>query len=204
MSAELSPLRILVGNLNNLKYEYLKVFKSFEMSKLQELMSTSYLKGPLINQWVEENDINLFGLKLEKVLAQGLLDTPDFTALIDSINVAKRLINHLSPRYANLLRANVSLIYNPELELFPSPEEGETEIYNLVRRSNTATTETDEEVEFIEEIRTYARLYVKFHTLGLVIDREPRTLFIWLDSDRQTLYIPPRALITFRDAANRE
>lgn len=204
IKTDLHPLRILVNNLNQCKYEYLKVFKSFDLGKFQELMAASYLKAPLINQWVEENDINLLGLRLEKVLAQGLLDTPDFSALIDSINVVKRLIGHLPPRYANLLRANVSLIYNAELELFPLPEEGETEIYSLVKRSNTVTTENDAEVEFLEEIQAYAKLYVKFLTLGLVRESPPVNLFIWLDEDRKTLHIPPRALRIYRDSVNRE
>ncbi|NHB67960.1 hypothetical protein [Perlabentimonas gracilis] len=202
--SDFQGLRILAGQLEQCRHEYLKVFKSFEVGKLQELLSTSYLKGPLINQWVEENDINLLGLKLEKVLAQGLLDTPDFSALIEQITAAKRLIGHLSPRYSNLLRANAGLIYNAELELFPTPEEGETEIYSLVKRTNTVTTETDEEVEFLEEIEYFARLRKKFQAIGFVFHGDIRDICCWHGEGEDTLYIPPRTLRIYRDSVNRE
>lgn len=204
IKTDLHPLRILVNTLNQCKHEYLKVFKSFDLGRFQELMAASYLKEPLINQWVEENEINLLGLKLEKVLAQGLLDTPDFSGLIDQITAAKRLIGHLPPRYANLLRANVRLIYNAEMELFPTPEEGETEIYSLVKRSNTVTTETDAEVEFLQEIEYFARLRKKFQAIGFAFHDNIRDICQWQGEGEDTLYIPPRTLRIYRDSVNRE
>lgn len=183
------------------KQEYLKVFECFDIAFFQKLTETKNLRGDLIKRWVEENKIDLRGIKMEVALQMGLLDLPDFSGLNVVLGTIQSRISQLPPRYPSLVRSNLALLFSEEMNDFPRPDQGTTDLYDMVKQDNTVTTESDEEVEFVLDVMAYAKLYKKFRGYNVVNEQErARLLFNWEGPSDEELFIPPSALIHFRSA----
>jgi hypothetical protein len=102
-----------------------------------------------------------------------------------------------------MVRQNLACLFNPDLNTFPLPNEGPTEMYEIVARYNTEVTETAEELEFIESTISFANECKKLVKMDLILESEyPRSIFSWSvdpKTNEDKLYIPPGTLLRFRD-----
>ena len=148
----------LTNLLNEAKEAYTKVFSEFDIDLFTSLFESKNPEIDLVSKYLFDNKIELPGIKLETALAQDLIERPNTKPLIDLIKVIKDNLKGLRM----VSYEDFGLMYDEERMFFPRSTEGNTLMFDKIRLAHTSSPETVEEFHFLEELKQFSELFVKF------------------------------------------
>jgi len=160
-----NELNRFVSCLETARLEFVKVFKTFDIQKFQTFFNSRKPIPLMIEYWVNLEKIDLRGIKLEKAIQMNLLEIPNLTPVIEAMQMVATRLNGL-PYFE--VRTNFSLLYSERLKKFPSSSEQKTEIFKRIENKNTFTTQNKQEIELIEDVKSFGKTFKKLRACGIV------------------------------------
>jgi hypothetical protein len=140
--------------LNGAKAEYQTIFGNFNLNNFLQLLGTKKVKETIVDLYLSEKKISMPGLITKKAIELGLYAIPDISRLAEVIPVIAWRKAELS---IHLTQVDISQMFDAELGIFPySSQNSKTPIFERVKAKHTWTTENDEEVRHLEEVKAFA------------------------------------------------
>lgn len=201
ISDKLSRFDSLARTLNRAKFEYEKIFNDFDLEKFLKIFTAKNIREQITLLFIEEKNYDFRGLKVRKLMERGEIEMPSTLELSEQITYIHRSKQNLP---FLISEQDVASMFCAELNKFPeSGEKPEMKIFERVRAQHTYQTQNDEEVEHLQQVLAFAKMFLKLSSIHYDKDFNLKThcggLFsLFSITENDEIRLKPRVLMAFR------